>query len=143
MVAAWEAGSRPAGRQAKDKSVAELLADLSGELRRLAHAELRLAMIEARRKAKRAGRGAGALGAAAVLGLIGLCVLVTSAVLALALVVPGWLAALLVGGAAMVLAGMAALFGRGSLRRALPPVPEWALSSVRTDIETIRKGVHR
>jgi hypothetical protein len=64
-------------------------------------------------------------------------------VLALALVVPGWLAALLVGGAAVVLAGMAALIGRSSLRRALPPVPEWALSSVRTDIETIKKGVHR
>jgi uncharacterized membrane protein len=143
MASAWEAGSGPAGQQARDKSVGELLTDLSDELSRLARAEVKLAMIEAKRKAKRASRGAGAFGAAALLSLIGLCVLVASAVLALALVVPGWLAALLVGGAAVVLAGMAALIGRGSLRRALPPVPEWALSSVRTDIETIRKGVHR
>jgi hypothetical protein len=139
MVAAWEAGSKPNA----DKSVSELLTDLSGELRRLAHAEVKLAMVEARRKARRAGRGAGALGAAALLGLIGLCVLVASAVLALALVLPGWLAALLVGGAALVLAGLAALFGRAFLRRALPPVPQWALTSVREDIETIRKGAHR
>jgi hypothetical protein len=141
MASAWEAGSGPV--DPADKSVSELLSDLSGELRRLAQAELKLAMVEARRKAKRAGRGAGALGAAALFGLIGLCVLVASAVLALALVVPAWLAALLIGGAAIVLAGMFALFGRGSLRRALPPVPQWALSSVREDIETIKKGVHR
>jgi hypothetical protein len=139
MASAWEAGSKPI----QDRSVGELLTDLSDELRRLARAEVQLAMTEGRRKAKRAGRGVGALGAAAVLGLIGLCVLVVSAVLALALVLPGWLAALIVGVGAVLLAGMAALFGRGSLRRALPPVPQWAMSSVREDIDTIRKGVHR
>jgi hypothetical protein len=139
MASAWEAGSKPR----EDRSVGELLTDLSDELRRLARAEVQLAMTEARRKAKRAGRGAGALGAAAVLGLIGLCVLVVSAVLALTLVLPGWLAALIVGVGAVLLAGLAALYGRGSLRRALPPVPQWAMSSVREDIETIRKGVHR
>lgn len=140
MVAAWEAGSR---RDNKDKSVSELLADLSDELRRLARAEMKLAMVEARRKAKKAGVGAGSFGAAALFGMIGLCVLVAAAVLALALVWPAWLAALVIGGAALVIAGIAAMVGRSSLRRSLPPVPQWAITSVRDDIEAIKKGAHR
>lgn len=140
MVAAWEAGSR---RDNKDKTVSELLADLSDELRRLAQAEVKLAIVEAKRKAKRAGVGAGSFGAAALFAVIGLCVLVAAAVLALALVWPAWLAALVIGGAALLLAGMAAMVGRSSLRRSLPPVPQWAISSVREDIDTIRKGAHR
>ncbi|HEX3593032.1 MAG TPA: phage holin family protein [Pseudonocardiaceae bacterium] len=140
MVAAWEAGSR---RDNKDKSVSELLANLSDELRRLAQAEVKLAIVEAKRKAKRAGVGAGSFGAAALFAVIGLCVLVAAAVLALALVWPAWLAALVIGGGALVLAGMAAVVGRSSLRRSLPPVPQWAISSVREDIDTIRKGARR
>jgi hypothetical protein len=61
----------------------------------------------------------------------------------LALVWPAWLAALVIGGGALVLAGMAAVVGRSSLRRSLPPVPQWAISSVREDIDTIRKGARR
>jgi heme A synthase len=75
--------------------------------------------------------------------VIGLCVLVAAAVLALALVWPAWLAALVIGGAALVLAGLAAMFGRSALRRSLPPVPLWAISSVRQDIDTIKKGARR
>ncbi len=137
MVAAWEAGQR----NEADKSVGELLADLSDGLQRLARAEVRLAVTETKRKARRAGKGAGALAVAGVLALVGLGVLAACAVLALAHVLPGWLAALLVGVGLFMLAGMAALFGLFALRRALPPVPERALHSVRDDIEVIGKRV--
>jgi hypothetical protein len=138
-MTAWEAGrdpdpARPAG---------ELLSDLADELRRLAQAEVRLALTETRRKAKRLALGSGALGTAAVLGLAGIGVFAACAVLALALVLPAWLAALLVGVGLFVAAGMAALTGRFALRRAWPLVPRWAMDSVRADIEAIRKGVHR
>jgi hypothetical protein len=136
MVSAWEAGSKPDA----EKSVGELFADLSDELRRLARAEVRLAMTEARRKAKRATLGAAALGAAAVLGVGALGVLLACATMALAHVVPDWLAALLIGVGVLLVAGMSALAGRSALRRALPPVPEGAVGSVREDIETIAKG---
>lgn len=141
MVAAWEAGSETT-TDPRDKPIAELLSDLSEELRRLARAEVKLALTEAKRKAKRAGVGAGSFGAAAVFGFIGLCALVTAAILALALVWPGWLAALVVGGAVLVIAGLAAMVGRSSMKRAMPPVPQWAITSVRDDIETIKRGAH-
>jgi Putative Actinobacterial Holin-X, holin superfamily III len=137
MVAAWEVGDKTDPR---DKPIAQLLADLSEELRRLARAEVKLAVIEGKRKAKRAGVGAGAFGAAGLFAVIGICVLVAAAVLALALVWPAWLAALVIGGGAVVIAGIAAIFGRGALKRALPPVPQWAITSVRDDIDTIKRG---
>lgn len=139
MVAAWEAGSEMA-TDPRDKPIAELLSDLSEELRRLARAEVKLAMTEAKRKAKRAGVGAGSFGAAAMFAFIGVCVLVTTAILALSLVWPAWLAALVVGGAVLLIAAVAAAVGRSSMKRALPPVPQWAITSVRDDIETIKRG---
>jgi hypothetical protein len=75
-MTAWEAGRDPdPGRPA-----VELLGDLADELRRLAHAEVQLALIETRRKAKRLKLGAGALGVAAVAGLAGVGVFVAGAV---------------------------------------------------------------
>jgi uncharacterized membrane protein YqjE len=127
----------------KDRSVGELVGELSEEIRRLATAEAKLAVTELRRKAKRAGLGAGMLGAAGLFGVIGLMVLVACAVLALALVLPAWLSALIVGAAALVVAGMSALMGRAALRRATPVTPEWAMSSVREDLEAIKKGVQK
>jgi hypothetical protein len=138
-MTAWEAGRDPDPA----KPAGQLLNDLGEELRRLAHAEVQLAMTEARRKGKRAKMGVAAFGAAAVLGLGGFGVLLACASLALALVLPGWLAALLVGVVVLALAGICALIGRSSWRRVMPLLPQWTMTSVREDIETIAKGVHR
>jgi hypothetical protein len=137
-MTAWEAGrepdpARPAG---------ELLGDLVDELRRLARAEVQLAMTETRRKAKRMGIGAGAMGAAAALGLCGTGALVACAMIALARVLPWWLAALLTGVGVLMIAGMFASVGLVSIRGAMPLIPQWTITSVREDIDTIRKGVH-
>jgi peptidoglycan/LPS O-acetylase OafA/YrhL len=138
MVAAVETNGRD-----DERSVGALLADLSEQTHRLVAAEFRLAMTEVHRKAKRAQRGAAMFGGATVFGFAGVGAVVAAAVLALALVLPGWLSALLVGGAALLVAGLCALVGRFQLRRATPPVPEWAVASVREDIDTIKRGIHR
>lgn len=127
----------------EDRTTSELVSELSEQLRRLVRAEARLATVELRRKGKRAGLGAAAFGFAGVAGLLGGGALVACAIVALALVLPLWLAALLVGVAVLAGAGMAALFGRAALRRALPPVPTWAATSAREDVQTIAKGLHR
>jgi hypothetical protein len=139
MVSAMAAGNR-AGDD--ERPVSALLADLSEQVHRLVAAEVRLAATEVRRKARRAGRGAAMFGGAGVLVLAGVGALVAGAVLALAMVLPAWVAALLVGGGAFVVAGLCALVGRFELRRATPPVPEWAMASVREDIDTIKRGIH-
>jgi hypothetical protein len=77
-----------------------------------------------------------------VFGLGGVGALVACAVAALALVLPIWLAALLTAVGVLGLAGTLALVGRFVLRRAFPLIPQWTISSVREDIQTIRKGAH-
>ena len=100
--------------------------------------ELRLAQAEMRGKAKKAGIGAGMFGAAGLLALYGGGVLITTAILALALAVDAWLAALIVGVVLLAAAGVAALVGKQRVQEAVPPVPSRAVDSVKRDIETVR-----
>jgi hypothetical protein len=127
----------------EDHSTSELLGDLTDQVRRLIRAETRLAAIELRRKGKRAGLGAAAFGLAGVGGLYGGGALVICAIAALALVLPVWLAALLVGVGVLLGSGLVALVGRFALRRALPLFPTWAMTSTREDVQTIAKGAHQ
>ncbi|HWD06813.1 MAG TPA: phage holin family protein [Amycolatopsis sp.] len=126
---------------ARDKSTAELAGDLSDEVKRLVRDEFRLAVAELRGKGKRLGFGVGLFGAAGMLAFFGVAVLIAAAVLALALVLPGWLAAVLVGAALLLVAGIGALAGKKTTARATPPVPEEAMAGVREDVDTIRREV--
>ncbi|MEV4313587.1 phage holin family protein [Actinocrispum sp. NPDC049592] len=128
---------------ASERSVGQLVGDLADELKRLVRDEIKLAVLEMRTKGKKMGIGAGALGVAGVLGLLGGGTLVAAAVLAIALVMPAWLAALLVGGALVILAGLTGLVGKSQITKAVPPVPEEAVAGVREDIQAIQRGVRK
>ena len=72
--------------------------------------------------------------------LYGVGALVAAAILGLAEAVDGWLAALIVAAALFVIAAVAALIGKSEVQQAVPPVPQEAVASVKTDIETIKPG---
>jgi Putative Actinobacterial Holin-X, holin superfamily III len=118
----------------------ELVSRLSDEITQLVRDELRLAQVEVTGKAKQAGIGAGMFGTAGVLALYGGGVLIATAILALALAVDAWLAALIVGVVLLAAAGVAALAGKKRLSRAAPPVPTQAAANVREDVHTLRHG---
>lgn len=124
-------------------STPELVTQLSQEVSRLVRDELQLAKLEVTGKAKKAGIGFGMFGAAGIIALYGLGTLIATAVLALALAVDAWLAALIVAVVLLVVAGIAALLGRNSVREAAPPVPEQALASTRRDVETAKEAAKR
>jgi uncharacterized membrane protein YqjE len=107
-----------------DRSVADLVYDLTEQLKRLVRDGFRLAVFELQRKGKRLKFGAGLMGTATVASLLGAATLVAAAVLALALVVPGWLSALIIGGGLLLFAGLAALVGRKQIKRATPRSPK-------------------
>ena len=102
--------------------------------------ELALARTELAEKGKRAGIGGGLVGAAAVLALYGLGLLLTLAVILLDLVWPLWLSVLVVLAVVLAGAGVAALIGRGRLRSAGPPLPEQAIGGVQEDVRTVRNA---
>jgi Flp pilus assembly protein TadB len=124
----------------EDRSIAQLVQDMSEQTRRLVRDEVRLAAEEMKQKGKQAGVGAGLTGAAGICALFGGAVVITAAVLALALVLPGWASALIVAGALFVVGGLAALIGRRKLKSAVPPVPQEAAAGVVKDVKAVREG---
>jgi hypothetical protein len=122
----------------QDQSVGELVKQIGEQSAALARKELELAEAEVTLKARRAGTGAGVLGGAGLLGLFALGSTTAAAIMALALAVPGWLAALIIGAVYGGLAGIGAAVGALKLRRSSPPTPELATESVREDIEYVK-----
>jgi len=124
-------------------SIGDLVSSVTADLSRLVRDEMRLAQVEVTEKAKKAGVGVGAFGAAGVLALFAVGVLLAAAVLALATVLPGWLSALIVGVVLLVVAGVAALVGKKKVSEAAPPVPTRAVESVKTDVQEIKETIKR
>jgi uncharacterized membrane protein YqjE len=119
----------------RERSLPELLKQLSQETTRLVHQELELAKAELTQKGKQAGMGAGLFGAAGVVGLLALAALTACFILALNAVMPAWLAALLVAVVYGVIAAVLALRGKAKVKQAIPPVPEQTIETVKEDVE--------
>jgi uncharacterized membrane protein YqjE len=131
----------PGGEQ--EVPTGELVKQLSEQVSQLVRDELKLATLEMTGKAKTAARGAGLFGGSSVMALYGTGCLLAAAIIALAGVTRPWLAALIVGVALFAVAGIAALAGRGQIKKAVPPVPSRATDSVKADVEQIKESAHR
>lgn len=129
--------------QPTDHSTAQLVSQLTADSSQLIRDEVALAKVEVGERAKRVGLGAGFFGAAGVLAWFGFGTLIAAAVLALALAVDAWLAALIVALALFALAGVAALWGRTNVAAGSPPVPESAIENVKADIAEVQEARHR
>ena len=124
------------------ETVGGLVHRLSEQLPELVRSEVKLAQAELTEKGKAAGVGIGMFSAAGLLAFFGLAVLVTAAILALALALSAWASALIVGAVLLAGAGVAAVMGRNKVKSATPPKPELAMESVKLDMAAI-KGNHR
>jgi uncharacterized membrane protein YqjE len=124
----------------RDRSVADLVRDVTKLVPQLVRAELTLAKAELAEKGKQAGVGAGLFGGSGLFAFFSLAALVAAAILGLAEVLPGWAAALIVAGTLLVLAGLLALVGRSQVRRAIPPMPEQAVMNARLDVEAMKES---
>ncbi len=129
--------------RARENSAGELVQQLSEQVTRLIRDELKLAEHEMKKKAARAGLGAGMFGGSGLFALYGIGCLLAAAIIALAGVVAAWLAALIIGAALLVVAAIVAVVGRGQLKKATPPLPEQTVQSVKADVEEIRESAHR
>lgn len=122
----------------RDRPVGELVQQLSEQTATLMRQELRLAQLEMQEKGKRAAIGAGLFGGAGLLALFGAGALIAGLILLLATALEAWIAALIVAGGLFVLAAVASLFGKKEVEQATPPVPQEAIESTRTDVETVK-----
>jgi len=109
----------------------------------LVRLELKLAALELKKKAAALGVGVGLFVGAAILGLFALGFLLAAAAAGLATAVPTWLALLIVGVVLVLLTGLLALLGRNSLQRAVPPVPEQAITEAKKTREAVKANGSR
>jgi uncharacterized membrane protein YqjE len=121
-----------------DPTLGSLVHDLTQQVPQLVRSEIRLAQAEMTEKGKRAGLGIGMFSVAGLLSFLGLCCLITTAILALAHALPDWLSALIVAVVLLVGAGIAALVGKKEVRQATPPAPQQAIVGVKEDIAVMK-----
>jgi Flp pilus assembly protein TadB len=119
----------------RDRSLGELLKQLSEQTTRLDHQELELAKAELQQKGKEVGAGAGLFGGAGAIGLAALGALTACFILALNAIMPAWLAALLVAVVYGIIAFVLVKQGQARIKRATPPVPEQTIETVKEDVE--------
>lgn len=120
------------------ESLADALKRASREAVTLVRQEFELAKIEIVSKLKGLGVGAAFLILAALLLVASVATLTATLVLAFSLVVAPWLAALIVTALYLVVAIVLALAARGFITRAIPPVPERTLESVKENLTWLK-----
>ena len=127
--------------QTQSQTLGALVHQLTQQVPELIRSEIRLAQAEVAEKGKRAGVGIGMFSVAGLLAFFAFGSLVATAILALALVVDAWLAALIVALVLLAAAAVAGLVGKNKVAEAGPPAPERAIQGLKDDIATV-KGDH-
>jgi len=118
-----------------DRSLGELLRDLSEQTTRLIQQEIALANAEMSAKGKQVGAGAGMLSGAGLLGIFAFAAFTAMFISILDTGMKFWVAALIVAVVYALIAGVLAVIGRNRIRSATPVAPEQAIQSSKEDIQ--------
>ncbi len=129
------------GREQK-RSLFALIGSLPGLVTELIKSELEQLKRELLRKLKHAGIGIGLLAVAAVFAFFATGVLTAAAILGLAVVLPGWLAALIVAAVLLVFVAVFVLLGVRELGKGSPE-PTETISSIKRDVRVIKGTTKR
>jgi uncharacterized membrane protein YqjE len=122
----------------RNRSTGDLFKQLSEQTSTLVRQEVELAKLELTEKGKQAGVGAGILGGAGLVAVLGIAALTAALIGGLTEAMDVWVAALIVGVVYIAVAGVLALLGRDRVRRGMPPKPEETIETVKEDVEWAR-----
>jgi hypothetical protein len=121
----------------------ELLRSLLADIRLMLELEAELAKLEVKDKGSRLGIAGGILAGAAIVALLALGTLIAAAVAGLAIVLPLWAAALIVGTVLVVVAVVVFLVGRARMRAVGSLAPTATIETAREDMGWIRREAER
>ncbi|MFF1828081.1 phage holin family protein [Paenarthrobacter sp. NPDC058040] len=102
--------------------------------------EIALAKVELKRKATQVGVAGAFFGVALVFLALLVIALVVAAILGLATIMPGWLAALIVSAVFLVIVALGALIGVAKFKKAMPLVPEDTIRGIKHDLGIAKEG---
>lgn len=121
-----------------ERSIGDVMADLFRDGSDLIRQEVELAKAEMRENVSRMVRDSIGIAVGAVLALIGLMALTAAAILALALVMPAWAAALIIGGA-LALIGLMLVMANVRAMRDTGLAPSQTMETLREDARMVKE----
>ena len=123
----------------KEQSLGALFADLSDKTTLLIRQEITLAKEEVTGKVKRAAMDVVYFLIGAFVAYIGLLALIAAAALALALVLPNWVATLIVGLIVIAVGGILVWVGINSLKD-INLKPERTIETLKDDVKAVKEN---
>ena len=128
--------------RAEDRSLSELLSEVTSELGTLFRQEVELARVETSEQVSRAAKAGGMLGAAAVIGFLDLILFSFAAAWALSEIVPEGVAFLIVAVLFAIVAGVLAMAGKKRLAN-VNPVPNQTVQTLKDDVQVAKDSFAR
>jgi O-antigen ligase len=122
----------------ESRSLFSLLRELPATLLELVRIEFEELKREMGRKLKKLGLGALLISIAATLGLFLLGTLIAAAILGLALIMPAWLAALVVSGGLLILMIILLAVGVSTFKKGSPPLPTETFDALIEDAHALK-----
>ena len=126
----------------EDRSLSELVSEVTGEIATLFRQEVELARVETSEQVSRAAKAGGMLGAAAVIGFLDLILFSFAAAWALSEVVPEGVAFLIVAVVFAIVAGVLAMAGKKRIAN-INPVPNQTVQTVKEDVQVAKDSFAR
>lgn len=120
-----------------DRSLGELFGDLASQTGMLVREEVALAKAELTRTATKAGKDVATLVIGGAVVYAGLLALLAALILALATVLPGWVAALIVGLVVTTVGAMLLQRGRTALA-GLDMSPHQTMATLAADVDVVK-----
>jgi uncharacterized membrane protein len=119
------------------RTIGQLVADATHDVQGLVRSEIALAKAEVQQGAKVMGKGAGLLGGAAFVALIGLIFLFHTLAQVIAIWLPLWAGYLIVTVLLFAVAAVLGLLGKSALSKA-KPAPERAIAEAQKTIAALK-----
>ena len=126
----------------EERSLSELLSEVTNEIATLFRKEVELARVETSEQVSRAAKAGGMLGAAAVIGFLDLILFSFAAAWGLAAVMPTGFAFLIVAVVFAVVAAVLVQVGRKRLAN-VNPVPNQTVQTVKADVQVAKDSFAR
>lgn len=124
--------------ESSERTIGQLVADATHDLQGIVRSEIALAKAEVSQGAKVMATGAGLLGGAAFLGLLGLIFLFHSLARVVAVWLPVWAGYLIVTGVLFLAAAVLGILGKNALQRA-KPAPERAIEQGKETVAVLKR----
>ncbi|WP_106817402.1 phage holin family protein [Janibacter massiliensis] len=124
-----------------ERTIGQLVADASADLSAIIRGEIQLAKAEVTKGLTIGGKGVGMLVGAGLMGLFGLIYLLHAAARGIGVFLPVWAGYLIVAAVLFLVAGILALLGIKSLKKA-KPVPERAIKSAKDTVDAVKHAAN-